>query len=85
MLQKTDESTQKDLFETFPSFLWILRDFTLRLEDEFGNKITPKDYLENALKPLKGFSETIENKNKIRRHITQFFQERDCMTLVRPT
>lgn len=70
MLQKTDESTQKDLFETFPSFLWILRDFTLRLEDEFGNKITPKEYLENALKPLKGFSETIENKNKIRRHIT---------------
>lgn len=85
MLQKTDESTQKDLFETFPSFLWILRDFTLRLEDEFGNKITPKEYLENALKPLKGFSETIENKNKIRRHITQFFSERDCMTLVRPT
>jgi len=42
----------------------------LRLEDEFGNKINPKEYLETALKPLKGFSETIENKNKIRRHIT---------------
>lgn len=65
--------------------MWILRDFTLRLEDEIGNKITPKEYLENALKPLKGFSESIENKNKIRRHITQFFQERDCITLVRPT
>ncbi|KAM3147019.1 hypothetical protein pb186bvf_000735 [Paramecium bursaria] len=85
MLQKADESVQKDLFDTFPSFLWILRDFTLRLEDEYGNKITPKEYLENALKPLKGFSEAVENKNKIRRHITQFFQERDCVTLVRPT
>ena len=51
----------------------MLRDFTLRLEDEFGNKISPKDYLETALKPLKGISETIENKNKIRRHISQFF------------
>ncbi|CAD8144554.1 unnamed protein product [Paramecium octaurelia] len=85
MLQKADQNTQKDLFETFPSFLWILRDFTLRLQDEYGNKILPKDYLEAALKPLKGISETIENKNKIRRHISQFFAERDCITLVRPT
>jgi hypothetical protein len=36
------------------------------LEDESGNRISPKEYLENALKPLKGFSESIENKNKIR-------------------
>jgi hypothetical protein len=62
----------------------VLRDFTLKLEDEYGNKIQPKEYLESALKPLKGFSEAIEGKNKIRRHITQFFSDRDCFTLVRP-
>jgi hypothetical protein len=75
---------QKDIFDSFPSFLWVLRDFSLKLEDESGNRITPKEYLENALKPLKGFSESIENKNKLRRHIMQFFGERDCFTLVRP-
>lgn len=85
LLQKGDLCAQKDLFATFPQFLWILRDFTLRLEDGLGQKISSKEYLENALKPLKGISEAIENKNKIRRHITQFFQERDCVTLVRPT
>lgn len=68
-LQKADESVQKDIFESFPSFLWVLRDFSLKLEDETGNKITAKEYLENALKPLKGFSESVENKNKLRRHI----------------
>jgi hypothetical protein len=66
LLSKASDSAQKDIFETFPSFLWILRDFSLKLVDEFGNRITPKEYLENGLKPLKGFSENIENKNKIR-------------------
>ncbi|KAM3147007.1 hypothetical protein pb186bvf_000723 [Paramecium bursaria] len=85
MLQKADPNAQKELFQSFPSFLWVLRDFSLRLEDSYGNKITAKEYLENGLKPLKGISEAIENKNKVRRHITQFFQERDCVTLVRPS
>lgn len=68
-LQIGDEREQKDIYESFPSFLWVLRDFSLKLEDEYGNKISAKEYLENALKPLKGLSESIENKNKLRRHI----------------
>lgn len=32
----------------------------------------------------KGFSENIENKNRIRRLMSTFFKERDCHTLVRP-
>ena len=35
------------IFENFcPSFLWLLRDFSLRLEDKDGNPITQKQYLE---------------------------------------
>jgi hypothetical protein len=34
----------------FPSFLWVLRDFALKLVDAEGNKISPKQYLEGALK-----------------------------------
>jgi hypothetical protein len=68
----------------FPSFLWILRDFALRLEDSEGYSITMKQYLENSLHEQKGISDAIEAKNRIRRLITQFFHDRDCHTLVRP-
>ena len=33
----------------FPAFLWIVRDFSLKMEDKHGVKITSKEYLENAL------------------------------------
>jgi hypothetical protein len=29
-------------------FVWILRDFTLNLVDEYGNPITEQEYLENT-------------------------------------
>lgn len=82
----------------FPSFLWVLRDFALELIDAHGNKITPTQYLENALKEdnglmssmssinsfNKGVSEEIAKKNDIRNTLKLFFKERDCFTLVRP-
>lgn len=39
-----------ELAEYFPAFLWILRDFALRLIDQDGNQMTSKQYLENSLK-----------------------------------
>jgi hypothetical protein len=69
----------------FPSFMWVVRDFALRLLDQYGNPINSKEYLENALKEQKGTSENIEKKNKIRRLIVNFFTDRDCYTMVRPT
>lgn len=68
----------------FPSLLWLLRDFSLKLEDSQGNTITAKQYLENALQLQKGFSETVEEKNKVRKLITSYFKERDCFSMVRP-
>ncbi len=41
-------------------------------------------YLEAGLAPQKGASEAIEQKNRVRRLLSGFFQTRDCVTLVRP-
>ncbi|CAG9329474.1 unnamed protein product [Blepharisma stoltei] len=69
----------------FPSFLWVLRDFALRLVDGEGNPISARKYLENALVLQKGVSDNIEAKNRIRRLLSTFFKDRDCFSLVRPT
>jgi hypothetical protein len=64
--------------------LWLLRDFSLKLEDKNGNVITEKQYLENALEELSGMSTTIEEKNRVRALIRAYFPERDCFVMVRP-
>ena len=68
----------------FPSFMWVVRDFALRLVDSEGEVLTPKEYLEKALNTQKGFSDLAEEKNRIRRLLKEFFKDRDCCTLVRP-
>jgi len=68
----------------FPSLFWVLRDFSLKLEDSEGNTITAKQYLENALKQQTGNSDQIDEKNKLKSLICNYFTERDCFTLVRP-
>lgn len=79
----------------FPSFMWVLRDFALELIDEKGNAITPKQYLENALREEninntsisslnQGVIEEINKKNDIRKTLKLFFTERECYTLIRP-
>ncbi len=64
--------------------MWVVRDFALQLTDETGNKISPRDYLETALKEQKGVSDSAEQKNRIRRLLKAFFKDRDCCTMVRP-
>ena len=39
-----------ELARYFPSFMWTVRDFTLRLIDNFDNPISSKEYLEQALR-----------------------------------
>ncbi len=82
--QNSPDSNPDDLSSYFPSLLWILRDFSLKLEDTHGNVITAKQYLENALQLQKGTSEIIEEKNRIRKSIITYFKERDCFSMVRP-
>jgi hypothetical protein len=67
--------------EMFPSFLWIVRDFALRLRDVNNNPITEAQYLEDALKETGDHG---SDKNKIRKCLKDFFSNRSCATLVRP-
>ena len=82
-IQTKTNNTSEDA-ANFPSFLWVVRDFTLQIVDKNGEKITSKEYLENALEFQNGSSDAIMSKNKIRRLLKQFFTNRDCETMVRP-
>ena len=64
--------------------MWVVRDFTLQLVDSEGEPISSKEYLDRALANQKGFSESVESKNRIRRLLKSFFKDRDCCTMVRP-
>ncbi len=45
----TQRDNNDSLHRFMPKFLWILRDFTLKIEDERGRKISATQYLENCL------------------------------------
>jgi hypothetical protein len=65
-LNKDDDKTNpEDLVKFFPSLLWLLRDFSLKLEDIEGNTITAIKYLENALTLVKGQSIIIYEKLRV--------------------
>ena len=78
------EDNEEELAKYFPTLLWLLRDFSLKLEDKDGNVITEKQYLENAFEEISGMSTTIEEKNRVRALIRAYFPERDCFVMVRP-
>jgi chromosome segregation ATPase len=80
----SNEVDPREIAKYLPSFMWVIRDFSLRLVDPDGEPITSKEYLEKSLEIQKGFSDIIEQKNKIRVMLKEFFKERDCATLVRP-
>ena len=78
------KNEEEEMGKYFPSLLWLLRDFALKLEDNEGNVITAKQYLENALMEQKGMSDVIIEKNQVRKLIKTYFPERDCFPMVRP-
>jgi hypothetical protein len=43
------ECDPDEIAKYFPSFLWVVRDFSLKLLDTYGTAITSKEYFENAL------------------------------------
>lgn len=76
-------STASELGQFSPIFVWLLRDFYLDLVEE-NKKITPRDYLEIALKPGEGGGRDLAAKNAIRESIRALFPDRECFPLVRP-
>lgn len=43
MKEFSDKVTSEDISKIFPKLLWILRDFSLKLEDPNGNPITMQE------------------------------------------
>lgn len=76
-------TSASELGQFSPIFVWLLRDFYLDLSED-NRKITPRDYLELALRPVQGSGKDIASKNEIRDSIRALFPERECFTLVRP-
>ncbi|XP_052876025.1 uncharacterized protein LOC108489454 [Gossypium arboreum] len=76
-------TTASELGQFSPIFVWLLRDFYLDLVED-NKKITPRDYLELALRPVEGSGKDIAAKNEIRDSIRALFPDRECFTLVRP-
>ncbi|XP_022848152.1 guanylate-binding protein 4 [Olea europaea var. sylvestris] len=76
-------STASELGQFSPVFVWLLRDFYLDLVEE-NRKITPRDYLELALRPIQGGGKDVASKNEIRESIRALFPDRECFPLVRP-
>ncbi len=46
-----EEGVDSEFVRFFPSFIWVVRDFTLEID---GKKVTEDDYLEFALNLKKG-------------------------------
>ncbi|KAL6497751.1 hypothetical protein OROHE_026990 [Orobanche hederae] len=76
-------STASELGQFSPIFVWLLRDFYLDLVED-NRRITPRDYLELALRPVQGGGRDVSAKNEIRESIRALFPDRECHTLVRP-
>ncbi|CDW77066.1 guanylate-binding n-terminal domain containing protein [Stylonychia lemnae] len=64
---KLSKYVDLDELRQTPRLLWLLRDFSLQLQNEQKEEITANQYLQLALKDQKGISETIMNKNRIKK------------------
>ncbi len=76
------------LADAMPSFLWLLRDFYLSLDDAAGGGAgggSATDYMESALADVPGGGGGGNGgKNAVRRAIRALFPRRACVALVRP-
>ncbi|KAL1809059.1 hypothetical protein ACET3Z_026049 [Daucus carota] len=79
-----EKSTASEIGQFSPIFVWLLRDFYLDLVED-NRRITPRDYLEIALRPVQGSKRDVAAKNEIRESIRALFPDRECFTLVRPS
>ncbi|CAE7290172.1 GBP1 [Symbiodinium natans] len=81
--RRNEEEKSADLAQYFPLFLWVLRDFHLRLADEPLGTLS-QEYLERALQSVRGQDDKNKLRDVIKDVIRDLFRERDCATIVRP-
>ena len=71
-----DDSRRVQDCKNFPPFLWLLRDFQFKVEDESGKKLTPTEYLRDVV--LK------EDESGVCEAIGKFFVSFECQILPPP-
>ncbi|OCT73241.1 hypothetical protein XELAEV_18036221mg [Xenopus laevis] len=79
--EEVDESGEFKRF--FPSFIWCVRDFTLKLEKN-GLPITEDQYLLDALELRKGVGRKVQDYNLPRQCIRHYFHSHKCFVFDRP-
>ena len=52
LYRRSEPETGAEFAQFFPHFLWVVRDFSLILEDESGSSFSSKTYLERSLTPM---------------------------------
>ena len=67
LLSKGSEKDRKNILNSFPSFMWLVRDFTLQMVDKNNKPIRPIDYLNNALQFQEGTTDLTMRKNNVRK------------------
>ena len=77
-----EEENNSEIIEFFPLLLWVIQNSNLKLEDKNGNTITEKEYMETALQTINGNSDSIEENNRTKSMVKNFFPERDCFIMM---
>ncbi|XP_016132610.1 guanylate-binding protein 1-like [Sinocyclocheilus grahami] len=80
---EAEDEEDSEFVMFFPSFTWVVRDFTLDLEID-GKKVTDDDYLEFALNLKKGVGRKISDYNLPRECIKRYFPSRKCFVFPFP-
>lgn len=91
-IKEDEEASAEELGKKlFPPLLWMVRDFSLQLKDEYGNDISADQYLDNALTDRPNDSSSAaaskadtKDNNRLRKCIRDCFPRRSCATIIRP-
>uniref|UniRef100_A0A8C1UGY4 GB1/RHD3-type G domain-containing protein n=1 Tax=Cyprinus carpio TaxID=7962 RepID=A0A8C1UGY4_CYPCA len=83
-VKSSDDEDDTEFVKFFPSFIWVVRDFTLEHKIK-GKSVTEDQYLEFALKLKQGNSRPVKEFNLPRECIRNYFPSRKCFTFPFPT
>ena len=77
-----EEENNNELDDFLPKLFWILFSSNIKLEDKNGNTITEKQYMDNCLKIINSTNDHVEEINRIKTGIKNYFKNRECFTLI---
>ncbi|XP_068524452.1 guanylate-binding protein 2-like [Anas acuta] len=77
------DAVAADVVRFFPGFIWAVRDFVLELLVD-GRRVNEDEYLEHVLRLWTGSSRVVQEHNKLRRSLRDFFPNRKCFVLPLP-